>query len=241
MHGWRRSRRDEPVPDVSSRVARVWHAGSMRRIGMNELARRAREVLVRFRHPNRRFNCQDQTKRSWELRAEEAVRLLGKSFDRIRTSDRRVQIGDFACGNERLRPLLEREFGAVCDYQGYDLHPQSPSVERLDLSRGVPARHFDAVFCLGILEYLPDVPAFAVRLRSVCRLAIVSYAVADGSETLLPPERRARQWVNHFTRSEVEEIFVRAGFVKVAFVLTNLGRTGLWLFSTEAERGASVE
>ena len=129
----------------------------MRRVSVNELAKRTWEVLLRFRHPNRRFNCQDQTKSSWELRAEEAVRLLGKFSARIRAGDRRVQIGDFACGNERLRPLLEREIGPAFDYHGYDLHPQSPSVERLDLSQSVPARTFDAVFCLGILEYLPDV------------------------------------------------------------------------------------
>jgi len=221
-----------PLPDVCP-------AAAMRKIGI-ELARRVRETLLRLRHPGRRFNCQDQSNRSWELRAEEAVRLFARCSARAHAGTRHLQVGDFACGNERLRPLLERELGPIFDYHGFDLHPQSPSVQRLDLSRDIPARHFDAVFCLGILEYLPDVPAFAARLRSVCQLAVVSYAISDGSEALLTSERRARSWLNHFTQLDVENIFARAGFVKGAFVRTNLGKTGLWVWSTEEKQGSSL-
>jgi hypothetical protein len=189
-------------------------------------ARHRLAVAVRPRLP---FNCGDQEDPSWDERADEAVRLLARDLDGA-SAPAGVDVADLGCGNQRLRGALEAGLRRSVRYRGYDLHPQSPEVARLDVERGLPSGPFDAVFCLGLLEYLSDVDAFARGLRQIAARVVVSYVVADGSERLTPAEREARGWRSHLTRTELEQRFRRAGFEPDGAVVTNRGRTIVWLW-----------
>jgi hypothetical protein len=142
-----------------------------------------------------------------------------------------LRVGDLGAGNQRLLPALEGKLASF-DYHAYDLHPQSKDVRWIDVEREMPSRDFDVVFCLGLLEYLRDLDRFVSRLHTICSHAIVSYVMSDPPDSLTPAERRERGWLNDLTQTGLEEIFGRHAYRREAFVLTNAGRTGLWLWAT---------
>lgn len=180
--------------------------------------------------PRRRFNCQDQNRRSWDERAEAAVNLLSSLLEN-REASGAIQVADLGCGNERLERILNLRFSRPFVYSGYDLHPQSDDVERLDVERGLPAREFDVVFCLGLIEYLPNPELFLRRLRRMCPLAIVSYVVAGAEGSLQPAERRRRGWRSDYAAPELERMFEQSGFVTQASASVHDGLTALWLIA----------
>jgi SAM-dependent methyltransferase len=172
---------------------------------------------------------QDQDRASWDERAAAAAELLA-SFP-VEVEAGVLQVADLGCGNERLRRFLAERLDRPFDYFGFDLQPQSDRVERLDVAKGMPVRVFDAVFCLGLLEYLTDPDLFARRLSKACRIAIVSYVVADSPGSLPPSERRKRGWRTDLAKAELERIFAASGFVQKGFVALESGATGLWLWA----------
>jgi SAM-dependent methyltransferase len=192
---------------------------------LGESLRRRARLLDR----HRRFNCQDQDRASWDERAAAAAELLG-SFP-VEVDNGALQIADLGCGNERLRRFLAERLDQPFDYFGYDLQPQSDRVERLDIRKAMPARVFDAVFCLGLLEYVAKPDLVAHRLSKVCRIAIVSYVVADSPGSLPASERRKRGWRTNLAKAELESIFAAGGFVQKGFVALEGGATGLWLWA----------
>jgi hypothetical protein len=196
------------------------------------LASRIRDGLLRALDPSRRYNCQQQDSPIWEERAVQAVALLMTSSVGT-ASGGRFQIDDFGAGNQRLLPNLNRELEAPFDYQADDLHPQVTEVLRFDLERELPNRVFDAVFCLGLLEYLRDEDRFVSRLRRTCRYAVVSYVLSDAPASLPAHERRKRGWLNDYTRSGLEQLFRSKGFEFGDFTAIQGGTTGLWLWTRE--------
>lgn len=201
--------------------------------------RRLRRRIAILVDPKRRFNCADQRQATWEQRAERAVELLTASPIAARSErSQTLHIGDFGCGNERLRAILHKELQGPFAYRGYDLHPQSPDVTRIDLQHELPRERFDIVFCLGVLEYLSDAEAFVRRLGSACQAAIVSYVTTDASDSLSSPERRQRGWLNDFTRAELEDIFSRNGWVRGDVMTTPDARTVVWLWRLPAAVGS---
>jgi hypothetical protein len=199
-------------------------------VGFRAVANMSRRRLMLFIDPKRRFNCADQHDPSWQERAEVAAQLVVGSTATSATTGR-LNVADLGCGNERLLPVLQGAFAQPFDYQGYDLHPQSPRVIRLDLQAGLPEQTFDVVFGLGILEYLDDVPLFVERLRAICGTAVISYVTTDLPDSLPPSERRKRSWLTDYTRRELETLFSAVGFNCDDFVWTNAGRTGVWLLT----------
>lgn len=187
--------------------------------------RRFRERLAAFRA--RRFNCHLQESPDWEERAERAVRLWR---ERGATSPRPADVADLGAGNERLRAVLERELDGAVAYHGYDLHPQQRSIHRVDLRASLPARRFDAVFCLGVIEYLEDPADFLRRVAGICDEAVTSYVVSDSPDRLSSSDRRARGWLSDHTRESFEALARDAGLQPVAFEAIDRGRTGLWLW-----------
>jgi len=139
-------------------------------------------------------------------------------------------VGDLGCGNQRVRGLLANSLGDRFTYQGYDLQPQSEETIKLDLRRALPEREFDLVFALGLLEYLPDPEDFLARMRRICTFAVVSYALMDSPEPIAEPEREARGWLTHYTRTRLEALSERAGWIAEDFALSDRARTGLWLW-----------
>ena len=111
----------------------------------------------------RRYNLHLQMSPSWDERAKAAVELFARHV-----TDGSVSVADLGCGNERLRPVLEAALDRGVRYQGYDIHPQLPTTRRLDLRHELPESHFDAVFCLGFLQCLPELDDFVAGLPGVC-------------------------------------------------------------------------
>jgi hypothetical protein len=181
--------------------------------------------------PRRRFNCQDQDGAMWHERAQEAAGLLGRSLDCDVDGLSNLDVGDFGCGKEGLRAVLERTLECSFRYQGYDLHPQSMSVVPLDLEQEVPERHFDIIFSLGLLEYMSDVGSLAKSLQLICDRLVVSYVVVDTAPGAPRASRTRLGWRNHHTRAEIETFFTAAGFALGESAVINGGRTILWLWT----------
>jgi Methyltransferase domain len=190
--------------------------------------RRVRERIATFRA--RRFNCHLQESPAWEERSEHAVRLWREHGG---ARNGRASVADLGAGNERLRRVLERELDGAVEYHGYDLHPQQVSTARLDVRTSLPSRRFDAVFCLGVIEYLEDPEDFLRRLAGIGHEVVTSYVVSDSPDRLTPAERRARGWLSDHTRASFEALGADAGLQPVAFESIDRDRTGLWLWRAD--------
>lgn len=216
-----------------------------RQVAQSRAAYRRLAELVAEREPRARsdrggrrdargFNLDLQDSPRWDERAETAVDLLVRhrsELDEI-GSPAAIRVADFGCGNERLRDVLARRLARPHAYQGYDLRVQTPAAIAMDLARELPTTAFDVVFCLGLLEYIEDLEWFLRRLRPRCRLAVVSYVVADAPVPLSRRQRRARGWRSDHTRAGLDQELVRCGFVRRDFALCNQERTGVWVVSS---------
>jgi hypothetical protein len=193
--------------------------------------------LTRKGRARRRYNCGKQGE--WDERAEAAVALLAEQGGDLRSSaPGSVRIADLGAGNERLRSLLQIRLGGAFEYHPFDLHPQLPTTQQLDVVREMPADDFDVAICLGLLEYLPSVPDLARRLKLVCRFAVVSYVISD-SPVAIPEEDRLRHgWITHLTAAEVEAAFVENGFSLRGGGESDGQATRLWLWANPAAAGS---
>jgi trans-aconitate methyltransferase len=176
-----------------------------------------------------------QERAAWQERAEAAVGLL--LSDSVWDCGP-LRIADLGCGNERVQRILERRAPGSYTYQGYDLHPQSGSVIKLDIAHALPSVDFDVAICLGVLEYLDDVPSFLRRLGARFPFTVLSYSVADSpGPTSRLAQRRALGWRTDYTSAAVEAELARCGFVVCSVATTDRGAIGLWLVSSAGERG----
>ena len=106
---------------------------------------------------------------------------------------------------------LKRHLKAGCHYQPCDV-VRSPEVLFCDFNERIyPAldRHFDYTVCSGILEYMRDPADFLTRISRYGSTALLSYNPLIEGETRI--SRLGKGWVNHFTQSELEELFARVG------------------------------
>jgi SAM-dependent methyltransferase len=211
------------------------------RARLSGIARRGADRISPLRRARRRFNLHLQADPSWQLRAERAVDMWkrGGSVRDDRKPRRPLEIGDFGCGSERLHGVLEARLEERFTYQGYDLQPQVPGTISLDLGRELPAREFDVVFSLGLLEYLPDLESFVGGVARISSFAVLSYAVADAPDGLGERDRRQRGWVNHNSREQISALCDRAGFATLESLMIEEGRTGLWLLESRHRRARS--
>jgi hypothetical protein len=187
-------------------------------------------LILGERRRRQRYNCHQQGDPAWEQRAEAAVRLLA---DHQADGGPVLRIADFGAGSERLRGVLERELPGSWKYDAYDLHPQRPSTQRLDLSQGVPAATYDVVFILGVLEYLEQADEIPRALRHCGRLVVLSYVVSDGPSPLSRATRETIGWRSHLSGSGIEDAFGSSGFRLVSSAETDEGLTRLWLWGLE--------
>jgi SAM-dependent methyltransferase len=208
------------VKNLISRLANI-----LQKIGFGQAVR------------SRRFNCHEQDSESWELRAQCATSLwLELLAEDCISNDTVVQVADFGCGDEKLRKILAARLGQTFAYHGYDSYPQAASVEHLDLEKGMPAAHFDVVFCLGLLEYLGDLDSFLERMRRVCRYAVVSFVISD-SGAYSEQDARRRGWVSAYSRDQLANKLTHSGFLIRKFVLTNENKAGLWALESQNSDG----
>jgi hypothetical protein len=166
--------------------------------------------LTREGRARRRYNCEKQSE--WDDRAEKAIALLMEHHDAWRPVSGPAAIADFGAGNERLRPLLESRLEGEVEYHPYDLHPQLPTTQQLNVSQGLPARDFDVAICLGLLEYLPSIRDLTRNLQATCRFVLNSYVTSDSAGAIPYDDRLRQGWTTHMTAAEVEQAFDAAGF-----------------------------
>lgn len=162
-----------------------------------------------MQEPIKTYNCQDQDGSGWKIRQEEAIKLILKCFDRSKSNV--PVIGDFGCGSCGIEKLLSEKTKAPFQYYGYDTNPQTASTTKIDLDSDFPSEvYFDIVVCLGLLEYIEDVPTLLKKLRKSCNFVVLSYVFNSGlysADDLLKLE-----WSNHFTMEQINSFLKEAGF-----------------------------
>ena len=137
-------------------------------------------------------------------------------------------------GDERLGRVLASRLAQQHRYTGFDIRPQRKSVIELDLRAALPARPFDVVCCLGLLEYIEPLDTFLARLAVRYPALILSYTVF----ICVPLSRRrrpSRGWLTDYTKAGLEQELEAAGLAVREVVMTNQQRTCLWLASITAD------
>ncbi len=181
------------------------------------------------------FNLDDAASPRWDERAEVAADLIVANAARLGWNDSvAFRVADFGAGDERLNRILRSRFAQPYRYTGFDVHPQSESVVKLDVTQQLPAEDFDIVFCLGLLEYVEPLEPFLAGLRARYPALVLSYALFDVPRPLTPRERRKRGWLTNYTKEDLERKFDTLGFVLRDARLTNRQRTALWLLTRPA-------
>jgi hypothetical protein len=115
---------------------------------------------------------------------------------------------DIGCGAQTLRQYLK----PGCKYQPSDVIQSSPDVIFCDFNAGVypdTKAHFDYVVCSGVFEYIRKPAEFLKRVPLLGHTVLMSYnpLFPGGSKFA----RLGNNWVNHFTKSELENLFDQAG------------------------------
>jgi hypothetical protein len=111
---------------------------------------------------------------------------------------------DLGSGAQTLKTYLQRD----CFYQPCDVVQSTPDVIVCDFNRGQYPhvnRRFTHVVCSGVLEYIRDHRRFLKEISSLGDNVILSYNVRVAGHTKF--ERMANNWINHFSREELERVF----------------------------------
>ncbi len=163
---------------------------------MDEAARR-KEVIARRETDVARWSDANQLEAAWDVRAREACRFLPSA----------AVVLDLGCG----RMALGRFLPPHCRYLPCDLVARDERTLVCDFNREGPPTPQDVthVVCLGVLEYLYDLPGFLARLQAFGRPVIVSYNPTDWNPSL---DRRALGWVNDLGSEELAHLFDAGGF-----------------------------
>lgn len=180
-----------------------------------------------------KFNCDQQNRRSWQVRSNSAIDLLSDYLGADLGIRKAISIADFGCGNEHLNALLQDKLKINFTYKGYDLYPQQDSTEKIDLSSEMPTSLFDLVFCLGLLEYIEDLENILFKISKITKFLIMSYTVKD-SEVYSQAEVAKNGWLHHYSVLDVDKKLSKSGFMKKGFILTDGARIGIWLLQSKS-------
>jgi len=111
---------------------------------------------------------------------------------------------DLGSGAQTLKNHLPDD----CFYQPCDVVRSTPDVIVCDFNRGEyprATRRFSHVVSSGVLEYIRDHRRFLKEISMLGDSIIVSYNLRVSGHTKF--ERMANNWINHFSREELERIF----------------------------------
>lgn len=133
----------------------------------------------------------------WDLRTREMAGFIPKGS----------RVLEFGAGRMALQDLLPPD----CTYTPSDLVSRSPNTLVYDINsdQAITFPQCDVVFAGGVLEYLIDLPYFVSRIRGICQTVVCSYAPRDQKSILI---RRSNGWVNDFSTTQIEQIFMKNGF-----------------------------
>lgn len=144
---------------------------------------------------------------SWEPRTKLAAGLVPNNS----------RVIEFGAGNRNL----ERYLDSSCAYTPSDLVERGPETIVCDLNqRPLPdlgAGNYDVAVCLGVLEYVQDLPAVLDWLTRYVRMCVLTYACATTSghspRAILERLTRLRHgWINNFTENELRSLFEQRGY-----------------------------
>jgi hypothetical protein len=131
-------------------------------------------------------------------------------------------VADFGCGDMSLEKCLPPE----TIYHPVDVVRRDARTIVVDLNTTPPPElNVDACVCLGLLEYLFDVPGFLTAVWRSCEILVASYNTIDLGDPQL--NRRSHAWVNDYDRIGLEVEFLRAGW-KIKNAVICDGRQLLW-------------
>jgi hypothetical protein len=134
---------------------------------------------------------------TWSARAAEAAKLLAMH----------TGVADMGCGTM----TLEQHLPAATKYYPVDVVARDQRTVVCDFNdQPPPATEASAVACLGLLEYLFDVPQFLRQLAQIYAACAVSYNPLKASDSI--ELRRSHAWVSDYSLEALEAEFVRAGW-----------------------------
>jgi glycosyltransferase involved in cell wall biosynthesis len=172
--------------------------------------------------PGKAYNCVDQTRPTWQDRADKAAQLV---IDLLEGHTATRRVADLGCGDCKLRTALA-QLGTACEYRGYDLLPQSADVAALDLARDRLPQSCDVAVMLGVSEYLESLPDTLQRLRLDAAALVVSHTLGDRPRSAEELQRLG--WRNHLSRADFEKTLLQAGWIVRDQRITDDGKTRLW-------------
>ena len=135
---------------------------------------------------------------------------------------------DLGCGKQTLKNYLPK----TIKYIPVDQHNHIATTIIKDFNKGeFLYEKVDAVFCLGVFEYIYDLPAFVKKIASVTNTIIGSY--------IFYGDRPKPEYVvNKYTEEEFWEIFSREGFEVIKYVPEDaklqIGRNSLYIMKKKS-------
>jgi len=162
------------------------------RIALTMRAMRERNTLMLRWQAQQTGRCDE-----WDARAAIAGALLG-GHDAV---------ADLGCWDMSL----ERHLAPGTRYIPVDVAARDERTIVCDFNTSAPpATGASAAACLGVFEYLHDVPGFLRALAAQYRTLVATYNCLKPGEPL--GYRRSHAWVNDYTLAEIDGIFEPAGW-----------------------------
>jgi hypothetical protein len=113
---------------------------------------------------------------------------------------------DLGCGKMWLRQYIP-----TSPYYPVDYKDRGPGTLVCDFNLGqFPVQNTDVAFASGALEYVGDLHWFISCISKYCNQCVISYCVLEDYPDLL--FRRKQAWLNNYSRKEIIQLFIDAGF-----------------------------
>jgi len=124
---------------------------------------------------------------------------------------------------ERDSSILDMGAGALalkkylppgCLYQPCDIVARDATTIVCDFNKKEypPLKHYDVVFCSGLLEYIEDLPSFLKQACHYSQRFIISYVAVRGRSRKRIRKREGLDWVNHYSFWQMVKILFTSGF-----------------------------
>ncbi|NTW27561.1 MAG: hypothetical protein HGA36_04510 [Candidatus Moranbacteria bacterium] len=178
--------------------------------------------FIRFK--NGKFSLKNQNSDKWVNRSKVAISFMNGLF----LPNEKIKVGDFGCGDMKIKKILsELNYHNVL-YSGYDCMPQNKDIQLANFNEKIPDEKFDVIFSMGLLEYLDDLEFFLNFIKNNAENIIVSYVIAD-SENYSDEEIKIKGWKNHLKSHELEAIFTKIGLIIQKSIIVDNGLTKIYL------------
>jgi hypothetical protein len=142
----------------------------------------------------------------WECRAQKAIELLKRHATNLGENP---TIADWGCGRQTVRRLIP----VAWRYVPYDYILRSYDTRLIDFNKELPKETADAVFCLGLLEYMDDFWGVLAAAIGKGRYCVFSYVGPSDDE------RRLRNgWKVNLPFKQIEDFLVRLGVEQLGVV-----------------------